>query len=153
MNTSLGCYKKNLPLNQQRLARNITARLLPDGAIHQSISVTSWKSRGEGRWNELQQNRVPARGHERYTPPWHLNHSNHPSHSLYNNILQPEKRIPNTFTTPTSPLPTEALCQLVSTRLHAPNKIHTQTHSVQPCHGNIIHVMCFETVRARQGCK
>lgn len=146
MNSSSGRYKKNLRLNQQRSARNIAARLVPDRAIHQSISVTSQKSRGKGRWNELQQNRVPARGHARYTPPWHLNHSNHPSHSLYNNILQPEKRFPTTFTTPTSSLPTEALCQLVSTRLHAPNTAQRHTHK------HTVYNHTTETT-ACQGCK
>lgn len=72
------------------------------------------------RWNELKQNRVPARGHARYTQSWHLNHSNHPSHSLYNNILEREKESPATFMTPTSQRPTQSVttCKQTATHTH-----------------------------------
>lgn len=66
-------------------------------------------------WNELRPNGVAASGHTCYTQSRHLNHSNHPSHTLYNNITV-RNRIPPP---PLRPL----LCshthwQLVSAQLH-----------------------------------
>lgn len=76
------------------------------------------------RWNEPKHNRVIARGHARYTQSWHLNHSNHPSHSLYNKILQWERESPPHLRRLRLRFPHGLLCQLASKELRTHSNMH-----------------------------